>query len=107
MLVKGLNILDQHLFVAERTLIVILTDLLEFIKVHDPDVILLQFVEHLGSSDCQEGETLTVFSLHSAAAAGSSRWTPSPTEVMARSTTRMDHWLRHQELNQHLTIHKK
>ena len=69
---------------------VVLSDLLEFIKVHDPDVILFPYAD-TGSpllSRRREGRGLNPYS---AGAAGSSKWLPSPTGAMERSITKTEH----------------
>jgi DNA polymerase, archaea type len=63
--------------------------LTEFIKVHDPDVILFPYADTWVPLIVKKARRYA-WSQHSAAAAGSSLWPPSPTGAMARSTTRTE-----------------
>jgi hypothetical protein len=67
---------------------VVLADLLEVIKVHDPDVILCPFADTWFLS-WSGGQSAMVWSLHSAALVGSNPLPPSPNGAMERKTTKI------------------
>jgi len=73
--VKFLNERMQKFEGQEKT---VLTDLLEFIKVHDPDVILFPYAD-IWFLSLSRRRNISALSPHSAAAASSSRWPQSPT----------------------------